>query len=56
MIVYLYTTLKKLVLREDPTTSFNEVFFDLPVDIGSRKVTDLSFDFGFAIIDTSKYF
>ena len=56
MLVYLYTTLKKLVLREDPATSFNEVFFELPEDIGSQKVTDLSFDFGFAILDTSKHF
>ncbi len=49
MIWYIVVQAQKLLLKEDPTTTFNELYYRVNEQFGLRMGKDLRYDFGFTI-------
>jgi len=49
MVWYIAVQAKKLILLEEPTTSFNELYFNVESKFGERMGEDLRYDFSFQI-------
>jgi hypothetical protein len=48
MVWYIVVRAKKLILMEDPTTTFNELYYNVYEEFGERTGKDLRYDFGFS--------